>query len=205
MYTLYYSPSACSLATHTILNLLGQQPDLTYVGSIEDFEQINPSKMVPVVQDGDTYLTEGAAIILYLLNKHNNDLLPTDKTERQTAVQNMMMANASMHPAYGRLFFANANLQDGETKDAFFVAATDAINAIWVTIENKIIKGPYLGGDALGPADILLTVYARWGEFFPVDIRIGPKTQKMIDLVSRNPAFELALKRETVDRATHAA
>ena len=98
MYTLYYSPGACSLATHTILNLIGQQPRLVYTGSAENFEQINPSKMVPVLQDGDQYLTEGAAIILHLLDNHENDLLPASGAERQAAIQNMMMANASMHP-----------------------------------------------------------------------------------------------------------
>ena len=205
MYTLYYSPGACSLATHTILNLIGQQPRLVYTGSAENFEQINPSKMVPVLQDGDQYLTEGAAIILHLLDNHENDLLPASGAERQAAIQNMMMANASMHPAYGRLFFSNANLPDGEVKAAFFDAAAEAISAIWKIVEDKFEDGPYLGGAKVSPADILLAVYSRWGEFFPVEISIGPKAQRMIDLVTRSDAFQLALQRQTEDHKTHAA
>lgn len=205
MYTLYYSPGACSLATHTILNMLGHKPELIYAASAENFEQVNASKMVPVLQDGDRHLTEGAAIILHLLDKHQNDLLPKAGKSRRTAIENLMMANATMHPAYGRLFFANMHLQDGSEKKAFFNAAADAINAIWQSIENKIQEGPYLGGDTVSPADILLTVYSRWGQFFPVDIIIGPKTQKMIELIMQSDAFQLALKRETEDHNAYAA
>lgn len=197
MYTLYYSPGACSLATHTILNLLGQQTNLVNVANVEDFAEVNASKMVPVLVDGDRVLTEGAAIILYLLNKHENNLFPQSGEKRQQAIQNMMMANASVHPAYGRLFFAAANMEDSEAKTAFLNAATNAINDIWKTIEDKIQEGPYLGRSKVSPADILLAVYSRWGQFFPVDITIGPKTQKMIDLVVASEAFQVALKRET--------
>lgn len=205
MYTLYYSPGACSLATHTILNLLGHQPQLVYAGSVENFELINASKMVPVLLDGDNFLTEGAAIILHLLDKHHNDLLPKTSKLRQIAIQNMMMANASVHPAYGRLFFANENLPDGEAKEAFLGAAAEAINANWKAIENKLQDGPFLGGDKVSPADILLAVYSRWGQFFPVDISIGPKAQRMIDLVLKSGAFQLALQKETEDHHAHAA
>jgi len=204
MYTLYYSPGACSLATHTILNLIGQQPRLVYVGSVENFAQINPSKMVPVLHDGDQYLTEGAAIILHLLDNHENDFLPDSGAERQTAIQNMMMANASMHPAYSRLFFGNANLPDGDVKVSFFESAAEAISAMWKTIEDKFEDGPYLGGTKVSPADILLAVYSCWGEFFPVQITIGPKAQRMIDLVTGSDAFQLALQRETEDHKAHA-
>ena len=205
MYTLYYSPQACSLATHTILNLLGEPLALVNVGSIENFEQINPSKMVPVLKDGQQYLTEGAAIILYLLDKHNNDLMPAAGAARQVVIENLMMANATMHPAYGKLFFANNTMPDGEAKDEFLRVSANAISAIWQTIEDKIKDGPYLGGERMSPADILLAVYSRWGQFFSVDISIGPKAQRMINTVMQNVAFKQALERETQEANSHAA
>ena len=146
MYTLYYSPSACSLATQAILNLLGQEVRLIDAGTVENFEEINPSKLVPVLKDGERYLTEGAAIILYLLNKHENNLLPEIGELRQSAIENMMMANATVHPAYGRLFFASGNMAEGEAKNEFLRVSANAINSIWKTIEDKITDGPYLGG-----------------------------------------------------------
>lgn len=205
MYTLYFSPGACSLATHTILNLLGVQPELVYAGGVENFELINPAKMVPVLKDGDRYLTEGAAIILYLLDKHENNLLPETGERRHAAIENMMMANATLHPAYGRLFFANNNMADGEAKREFLRVATMAINAVWQMIEHKLVDGPFLGGNSVSPADVLLAIYSRWGAFFPVDIKIGPKAQKMIAQVHESDAFKLALQRESEEFSRHAA
>ena len=197
MYTLYFSPGACSLGVHTVLNLLDLSPKLVSAGNVENFEQINPAKMVPVLKEGEHYFTEGAAIILHLLNKHENDLLPASGLARQQAIENLMIANATMHPAYGRLFFAGNNMQDGPAKDEFLRASTDAINGIWKTIEGKISDGPFLGGSSISPADIMLAVYSRWGEFFPVDIKIGVKARIMIDSVLQSDAFLTALQRET--------
>ncbi len=205
MYTLYYSPGACSLATHTILNLLGETPELVYAGGVESFDKINPSKMVPVLKDGEKHLTEGAAIILHLLEKHENELLPASDERRQVAIENMMIANATLHPAYGRLFFAGGNMPDGEAKNEFLRVSANSINTIWKTIEDKIVDGPYIGGINVSPADILMAVYSRWGQFFPVDIKIGPKAQRMIDLVFKSDAFKQALQRETADHSNYAA
>lgn len=205
MYTLYFSPGACSLAIHTILNLIDQKPELVYAGSVANFESINRNKMVPVLKDEQSYLTEGAAIILHLLNKHENELLPESGGLRQKAIENIMMANATMHPAYGRLFFVSQNMEEGEQKEALLQQASHAINALWETIETKIANGPFLGGLSVSPADILLAVYSRWGAFFPVDIKLGPKTQEMVRLVTESNEFKLALQRETDEHAKHAA
>ncbi|WP_088329696.1 glutathione S-transferase family protein [Lacimicrobium sp. SS2-24] len=196
MYSLYFSPGACSLATHTILNMLNQKTELIHVSNVKNFEAVNPSKMVPVLKDGDTYLTEGAAIILYLLEKHENNLMAKAGASRQKAIENMMLANATMHPAYGRLFFASANMEEGKAKDDFFKAAAETIDKIWLSVENKISEGPFLGGHSVSPADILLTVYSDWGQYFPVDINIGPKAQQMIKLVQQSEAFKLASQKE---------
>ena len=196
MYTLYYKPFACSLATHTVLNILQQPVTLKLKDNIENFTDINPTNAVPVIQDGNTTLTEGIAILLYLLEKHDNTLLPKDPVERQTAIQNMLFANATMHPAYNRLFFSSTNINNEEVKLSFFNSASAAINQLWQVVEKKLQNGPYLGGEQISPADILLTVYSNWGQYFPVDIQIGEKTQKMIRLVESTDAFQRALTEE---------
>jgi len=204
MYTLYYSPHACSLATHTILNMLGLETKLVFSGGIDNFAEVNPVKAVPALKDGEKVLTEGAAIILHLLNKHDNDLLPQEPVAQQQAIENMMLANATMHPAYGRLFFAANNIQDESAKTAFFNAAAESINQIWSAVESKIQQGAYLGGSTPSAADVLLATYSRWGQYFPVDIKIGAKAQYMIDLVLANPAFKAALEQQEQDQKAYA-
>lgn len=106
MYTLYFIPGACSLATQAILNELDQESTLVHKLEADHFETLNPVGTVPVLVDGDKVLNEGVAIILHLLNKHKNRLIPERGDARHQAIEHMMFANATMHPAYGRLFFA---------------------------------------------------------------------------------------------------
>jgi glutathione S-transferase len=210
MYTLYYSPSACSLATQVVLHELGQAVEIKNVQQLENFKSINPVGAVPVLLDvdkgyTDKALTEGAAIILYLLNKHENTLLPATGHARQQGIENMMFANATMHPSYGRLFFiaqhiSDESLHDKKIRQAAFDTAAKSINYLWQVVEQKLALQPnneiFLGGAKPSAADILLAVYSRWGASFPVEITLGPKVQKMLAAVLALPSFKKALAAE---------
>jgi len=211
MYTLYYLPDACSLATQVILHELKQPVNIINMQDVADFSSINPVGSVPVLLNkkavnkeavnsatvnGQTSHREGAAIILHLLNTHKNTLLPTQGIERDHAIENIMFANATMHPAYGRLFFINQYITDEAAKKEAYQAATAAINSLWLVVENQLATQPFLGGESPSPAVILLSVYARWGGSFPVDIQMGPNTQKMPAAVLEIPSFVRALAAE---------
>ena len=204
MYTLYFMPGACSLATQVILRELNQPVRLIDKSNTPDFAKINPVGSVPVLVDGEqqgdqAILREGVAIILHLLNKHENSLMPSGSVFRTQAVENLLYANATVHPAYGRLFFIAEHISDGPNKDAAFKAAADSINHLWGVVENKLAGQPYLGGDRVSPADILLAVYSRWGEYFPVDIRIGENTSRMINKVIQMDSFQRSLAAESTE------
>ena len=196
MYTLYYLPSACSLATQVVLHELDQEVDIIDKQKVENFSSINPVGSVPVLVDNNRTLREGAAILLYLLDKHPNTMLPATGTAREQAIQNIMFANATMHPAYGRLFFIAQNISDEKTKQSIFEVAAQAITSLWQVVEQQLSNQTFLGGDQPSAADILLTVYSRWGASFPVDIKLGAKTQKMVDAVVLMPSFQRALAAE---------
>lgn len=187
MYTLYYSQGACSMATQIVLRELGQEVNLVDAKQDDNFKAINPVGAVPVLIDGDKTLTEGAAIMLHILNKHNSALLP--QAGREQAIENIMFANATMHPAYGRLFFIAQHIDDEAAKLQAFNAAAKSINQLWQIVENKLNNKRFLGGDVVSAADIMLAVYSRWGAYFPVDILIGERTQKMLTAVQAMPSF----------------
>lgn len=201
MYTLYFLPGACSLATQAILHELNQAVELIHKEEAGNYETLNPVGTVPVLIDQNRVLNEGVPIFLHLLDKHDNNLIARDGEDRHQAIENMMFANASMHPAYGRLFFAEGNITNSEGKQQAFDAAASAINKLWAVVEDKLQGQAYLGGDSVSPADFLLAVYSRWGQPFPVDIVIGPNTRKMIDAVIGRDSFQKALQRENDYRA----
>jgi len=196
MYTLYYLPGACSLATQVVLHELDQAVEIIDKQQVEDFTVINPVGTVPVLVDNGNTHREGAAVILYLLNKHQNTMLPATGAARDIAIQDIMFANATMHPAYSRLFFIAQNINDEQAKQSAFEAAAQAITSLWQVVEQQLANQAFLGGEQPSAADIMLTVYSRWGASFPVDILLGDNTLKMLDAVQAMPNFQRALTAE---------
>ena len=196
MYTLYYLPGACSLATQVILHELDQAVEIIDKQKVDDFTSINPVGTVPVLVDNGNARREGAAVILYLLNKHQNTMLPATGAARDIAIQDIMFANATMHPAYSRLFFIAQNISDELAKQSAFEAAAQAVTSLWQVVEQQLANQKFLGGDQPSAADIMLTVYSRWGASFPVDILLGHNTQKTLDAVQAMPNFQRALAAE---------
>ena len=201
MYTLYYSQGACSVATQVVLRELGQEVKIIDVKQLDNFKAINPVGTVPVLVDGEQTMTEGAAIMLHILNKHKSSLFPENESDRRQAIQNIMFANATMHPAYGRLFFIGQNVSDEKVKQEVLNKAAESINDLWHVVENQLANKSFLGGDNPSAADIMLTVYSRWGAYFPVDIIFGEKTSAMLNAVQAMPSFK---KTDQAERALSA-
>jgi len=196
MYTLYFLPGACSLATQVLLRELGQDVTLIHKNTVPDFQQLNPSQQVPVLQHNGETLTEGAAIMLYLLKRHANSIWPTAPSSEQAALADLLFANATMHPAYGRLFFISRHLEVGEQQTRAYAAAAAAITLLWQQVEQRLQHQSYLAGEQFGAADLLLAVYSRWGQFFPVSIPLGPQTQRMLNNIIARSSFQQALLAE---------
>jgi len=201
MYTLYYMPSACSLATHVVLRELGQDVNLIDREQASNFSDINPVGSVPVLTDGDNTLTEGVAILMHLFDKHKSSMLPEESAARQKAIRDILFANATMHPAYGKLFFIGQRISDESAKTEAYTAAAEAINNLWNVVEGRLNDGTFLGGDTPSAADIMLTVYSRWGAYHPVDITFGPKTTKLLAAVQDMPNFKKSVEAEAVASA----
>ena len=197
MYTLYYLPNTCSLATHVVLRELDLPLTLVNKADVDDYSQINPVGVVPVLDNGKRRIREGAAIILHLLEQHHHAESSLSHFDKEQSRQDILFANATMHPAYSRLFFIGQYISDEGAKAQAFLAATDAINALWEIVDNNLYNQEFLGGSKPSAADIMLTVYSRWGMYFPVDITVGNNAQKMLDAVQRRSSFQASLSAES--------
>ncbi|KZN44094.1 hypothetical protein N474_23495 [Pseudoalteromonas luteoviolacea CPMOR-2] len=200
MYTLYLIPGACSLAVQIMLRELGQEFTLVNQQQAENFAMINPSNMVPTLVKDEIVLTEGAAIMLHLLRTHSSQLWPVDTKQQQQIIEDLMFANATIHPAYGRLFFAKQIIMDDSERQIFMNEAAKCINKLWQVVSLRLQQreghGPFLGGLQPNVADILLAVYARWGAYFYVDISIPDNVHVMLERVMSRESFKAALDAE---------
>lgn len=202
MYKLYYMPGACSMAIHVLLNELAQPITLVNVrdphgDAKKELLKINPRGQVPTLVDDGHVIREGAAVILTLLDKHPNALMPASGKERATALEWLMFANATLHPAYARGFFAMKNF-DGEVQKKVLDVTIQQINKHWEEVEQRLASSPYIAGKQLTAADILLTVIANWSGNFN-GIKIGQKTKELLRKVIALPSYQKALKTEEVE------
>ncbi len=202
MYKLYYSPGACSMAIHIALHECGQPVTLEKIDMMAgqnrtpEFLKLNPRGQIPVLVDGDQVLREGAAILIHLLEKHDSPLLPKSGMERDAALEWLMFANATMHPAYGRGFFLKRN---GVTEGPLVDATIAAINSLWEEVDQRLAKQPYVCGAKVTIADILLTVIANWSGNMPKPVIFGENTKRLLKEISSRPAYQQVLSEEQVE------
>lgn len=82
MYTLYASKNTYSMSTHLLLEELQVDYQIKWfdIKNVADhpveFKTINPNLTVPAVITADGPLTESAAILVYLAEKHGHQFMP---------------------------------------------------------------------------------------------------------------------------------
>lgn len=203
-YKLYYSPGACSLAVHAILNELklpytSEKIDLKKPRTPE-FLKVNPRGAVPVLEIDGKVLREGAAIIITLLETNKSPLLPSSGFERAKALEYLCFVNSTLHPAYGKAFALPYLQIDDKAKETLKAAYATQIQKYWDEIETQVKKeGGFLAGSQPTAADFLVTVIANWTPgLFEGKVKFGPATQNLLKSISARPSYQKALTDEGV-------
>lgn len=204
MYKLYYSPGACSLAVHTLLNEIGVPFEIENVAAPAgqpksgQFLKINPRGAVPVLKIDDFILREGAAILTHLIDTHQSPLLPASGLQRARALEWLAFANSTLHPAYSKCFFMHKILGGKAQENPLYKPTINEIQKYWDEIEEHLNKNEYLCGGNITIADILVTVIANWSFAFKEPITFGAKTKAFFTRIISRPSFAKALETEGV-------
>lgn len=204
MYTLYYSPGACSMAVHICLLECGQKPnlencDLYATPRNPALAKVNTRGQVPVLKDGEEIIREGAAQMIYLMDKHASPLLPREGAARARALEWLCWANATLHPAYSRAFGAKRVSQDAAVQEAVLDSACQCIQKLWDDAEAHLANSKYLAGNEPTMADILMAVIANWSPYFPGKITLGANVKRVLREMIARPSFQQAMAAEQVD------
>lgn len=167
---LYYSPGACSLAPHIVLEETGDRFELSRVDmaanqqNSPEFLLINPKARVPALTDGDWVLTEAPAILRYIAARHPAaGLWPWDPREEARCAEWLNWLSSTIQPAFVHVRRAARYATDPRAIED--VVSTGKKNArdVWRKVEEKIGEGPWALGERYSVADALLIVYWIWG------------------------------------------
>lgn len=196
---LYYSPGACSLAPHIVLNELGQPYDLEKVDlgakkteTGADFMNVNGKGYVPTLDLGTgEVLTEVSTILQYLADKaKNTDLLPAfGSMDRYRAMEQLNFVASELHKGIGGLFNA-AMPEDGKK------AMKDRLTRRLAWLDGQLAKKPYLLGDSYSVADAYAFTVLSWTKHVNVDLSPYAHIVAYLDRVGARPAVQAALKKE---------
>jgi glutathione S-transferase len=124
MFTLYFSPGACSLASHIGLEETGAPYELKPVllakqqQRTAEYLKINPRGKVPTLDADGKTLVENTAILTYLSRRFpEKKLMPADPLEEARCISTMCWFSSIVHPSYQR---ANRpeRFADGEAAQA---------------------------------------------------------------------------------------
>lgn len=111
---LYFSPFACSLASHITLREAGLEADLTAVtlstkktAAGEDFLAVTAKGQVPALRlDDGSVLTEGPAVLQYLADRNPaSGLMPAAGRERYAVLQWLNYIGTEIHKGCYALMF----------------------------------------------------------------------------------------------------
>ena len=170
MLTLYYSPGACSLAPHIVLEELGEPfaAKRTVIAEGQnrtpEYLALNPSGQVPTLTVDDKVLTQNVAIMTYLAHRQPaKQLLPSDALEAAQVVSLMAFLASTVHPAYGRFFRPVRATADEKAHEGVKATAKEAIKGYYADIEKRLAGHDYAVGKGYTTADAYLYVFYRWG------------------------------------------
>jgi len=185
---LYYSPGACSLAAHIVLEETGAPYERSLVSTrtgataSADYRAINPKARVPALAiPPDLVLTEVAAILFWLAERFPDaGLLPADRLLAARVLEWMNFLTGAVHAqSYGQIWRPARFADDPALYPAISEKGRRNVAEQYAYIESVLADGRAyaVAGADYSIADPYLLVFYLWGG------RIG------LDMAQRFPAW----------------
>jgi glutathione S-transferase len=196
---LYYSPGACSLASHIALCEAGVKFDLVKaalkthtLADGSDYYQVTAKGQVPLLElDDGARLSEGPAILQYIADHAPaSGLAPAaGTTERYRVMEWLNFITSELHKGFSPLF--NAAMPQ-EAKEIFVARLKDKYAFVDAKLEGK----DYLMGQQFSIADAYLFTVTNWAPNVGVDLTGFKNVEAFGARMKARPAVQDAMKAE---------
>ncbi|HKS88802.1 MAG TPA: glutathione S-transferase family protein [Stellaceae bacterium] len=156
-----------------------------------EYLRLNPNGLVPTVIDGDLVMWESNTICRYLCATRGGErLYPKDPGARTHVERWMDWQLAVAGPPMGVLLMQLVRARPEERNAAAAEAARRRALAAWTIVEDAVKDRPYLAGDALSLAEIVLgTQIYRWFTF-PIERPDLPNLRAWYERMRERPGFK---------------
>lgn len=199
--TLYYSPGACSLAPHIVLEEIGLPYSLALVSTSDgsthtpEYLRLNPKGRVPVLTIGDVVLTEAPAILLHLAIAHPTaGLMPGGADGLVRSIEWFNWLSGTVHSIAIRQVWRPETFTLDESRHEGIVAkGKQNLASAFAMIDERLNGRTWAVADHCAVVDPYLLVFYRWGN------RIGFAMRERYEAWTRHTGR--VLERAAVGRA----
>lgn len=196
---LFYSPGACSMSPHIVLQESGLAFE-TVLASTKthklqdgtDYYTINPLGYVPfLVLDNGRQLREGPVIVQYIADQvPGKQLIPAAGTWERYKVQEWLnFVGTELHKGFSPLF-------NPATPEDFKPVIRNRLIDRFKFVNESLAGKAYLSGDAFCVADAYLFTVSRWAGFVGVSLEGLDHLAAFMARMNERPAVQAVLRAE---------
>lgn len=196
---LYYSPGACSLASHIALIEAGLAFEAVKVegrgqktAGGEDYAKVTAKGYVPALRlDDGAVLTEGTAILPYVGDRNpGSGLAPAAGTMARYRLHEWLgYINSEVHKNFSP-FFAPG------TTDEQKAAAKTNLGRRFEFVQTELGDKPFLLGDHFTVADAYLFTVLGWCAYVGIDLGQWPGLKSYHGRIAARPGVQAAMRAE---------
>jgi glutathione S-transferase len=204
MLTLFYSPGACSMASHIALEEVGASFDNKLVALAKgeqktpEYLKINPRGKVPALRlDDGSVLTENVAILAYLGRRFpDKGLLPSDPAAEARCISMMAWLSNTVHPAFTHIFRPERFATEESAYPAVKAAGKKIFWEALQEIDGLVAGKKWMQGDQYTVCDPYALVFYGWGARIEQPVKDLRNYTAWKDRMLERPAVRKVLERE---------
>jgi glutathione S-transferase len=198
---LYYSPGACSIGIHVLLEEIGKPYELELVNLREGaqykppYTNVSPKGKVPALErDDGSVLTEFPVIARWLGRQAN--LLPKDDEADTRAMEAMEYAVGTLHgQGFGRLFRSERYAPSPGDQDAVKAAGREVVEKGFAVLDKVLAGKDYIAGRDFSAADAAL-FYCEFWAAKRLNMNLPPNVAAHCARMMARPAVQRVMQQE---------
>jgi glutathione S-transferase len=208
MITLHYYPSTASMAPNILLEEIGEPFERVLVDrwqnvhKTQQYLQLNPNGLIPVLVDGDLVLYEAAAICLHLCDCHPEAALapPLGSPKRAHFYKWLMWLTNTLQATLMIYFYPDRWMNASNPAGAAELKAhaETRVRVLLDLLDRELTRhgGPWLLGDAYTALDAYTLMLCRWTRNFGKPARVRPQLEPYLQRLLARPAVQRVLASE---------
>ncbi len=206
---LFYSPRACSLACHIVLEESGLEFEAIEVRIADgahkkpEYLKINPLGKVPALAVDSEVLTEAQAILTFLADLvPEKKLIPAAGTlQRARAHEWMNFCTSTIHLAFRTVFRPHLLVGSEVSSDAAKAFGRESLGKVMAEVERRLAGRHYALGEAFSVCDAYLFVFYLWAhdQRLEMESPAGPLYAGLAERVWERETVRRAVQRERID------